>query len=146
MRAALGVPLARLFDYAVPDGVAIAVGDRVVVPFGTRQRIGVVMQTDARSELPAARLKSVLAIREDAPRLSSEWLELMRFLASYYQRPIGECVIGALPPRLRSVKPLPRKAGAALSGNPAGKTEGKLKQGKGQARKKKGHLRDLFGR
>ena len=117
MRAALGVPLARLFDYAVPDGVAIAVGDRVVVPFGTRQRIGVVMQTDARSELPAARLKSVLAIREDAPRLSSEWLELMRFLASYYQRPIGECVIGALPPRLRSVKPLPRKAGAALSGS-----------------------------
>jgi len=39
-----------------------------------------------------------------------------------------------------------REAGAALSGNPAGKTEGKLKQGKGQARKKKGHLRDLFGR
>jgi len=39
-----------------------------------------------------------------------------------------------------------REAGAALSGNPAGKSEGKLKQGKGEARKKKGHLRDLFSR
>jgi primosomal protein N' (replication factor Y) len=34
----------------------------------------------------------------------------MRFLSSYYQRPLGETIIAALPPRLRSVKPLPRKA------------------------------------
>src|SRR3989475_4921981 len=34
----------------------------------------------------------------------------MRFLSGYYQRPLGETVIRALPPRLRSVKPLPRKA------------------------------------
>src|SRR6185295_1765967 len=101
VRVALDVPLARLFDYAVPDGVNAVTGDRVVVPFGSRQRIGVVMQTDAPSELPPSRLKSLLAIRDDAPRLSSEWLELLRFLASYYQRPLGESVIGSLPPRLR---------------------------------------------
>ena len=116
VRVALDVPLARLFDYAVPDGVNAATGDRVVVPFGSRQRIGVVMQTDAPSELPPSRLKSLLAIRDDAPRLSSEWLELLRFLASYYQRPLGESVIGALPPRLRSVKPLPRKSTATPVG------------------------------
>src|SRR5688572_33183041 len=34
----------------------------------------------------------------------------MRFLAGYYQRPLGETMIAALPPRLRSTKPLPRKA------------------------------------
>src|SRR3989440_11785269 len=39
----------------------------------------------------------------------------MRFLAAYYQRPLGETVIAALPPRLRSLKPLPRKA---LNGSP----------------------------
>jgi len=33
----------------------------------------------------------------------------MRFLSAYYQRPLGETVIGALPPRMRSVKALPRK-------------------------------------
>jgi primosomal protein N' (replication factor Y) len=110
---ALSVPLARLFDYAVPKNFDVAIGDRVVVPFGSRQCIGVVMQTDTPSQLPRSKLKSLLAIRDDAPRLSSEWLELIRFLASYYQRPLGESVIGSLPPRLRSVKPLPRKAVAA---------------------------------
>jgi primosomal protein N' (replication factor Y) len=34
----------------------------------------------------------------------------MRFLSGYYQRPLGETIISSLPPRLRSVKPLPRKA------------------------------------
>jgi primosomal protein N' (replication factor Y) len=32
----------------------------------------------------------------------------MRFLSAYYQRPLGETVMGALPPRLRSLKPLPK--------------------------------------
>jgi primosomal protein N' (replication factor Y) len=107
---ALAVPVARLFDYALPEASPAQVGDRVVVPFGARQRLGVVLETDAASELPANRMKSIAAVRDDAPRLSSEWLELMRFLSSYYQRPLGETIIAALPPRLRSVRPLPRKA------------------------------------
>jgi primosomal protein N' (replication factor Y) len=37
----------------------------------------------------------------------------MRFLSSYYQRPLGETIAGALPPRLRSLKPLPKKRKAA---------------------------------
>jgi primosomal protein N' (replication factor Y) (superfamily II helicase) len=110
VRVALDVPLARLFDYAVPEGMEVMPGDRVVVPFGARQRLGVVIEIGATSELPASRLKSLVAIRDDAPRLPPEWLELMRFLAGYYQRPLGETVIASLPPRLRSVKPLPKKS------------------------------------
>jgi primosomal protein N' (replication factor Y) len=104
------VPLAKLFDYALPDALPTQVGDRVVVPFGSRQQLGIVLETDAASELPAERMKSIAAVRDDAPRLPPEWLELMRFLSSYYQRPLGETIIAALPPRLRSVRPLPRKA------------------------------------
>ncbi|HXS33893.1 MAG TPA: hypothetical protein VN758_09000 [Solirubrobacterales bacterium] len=37
-----------------------------------------------------------------------------------------------------------REAAAALKGNPEGKAKGRARQAKGQARKKKGHLRDLF--
>src|SRR5436190_573650 len=109
-RVALAVPLAKLFEYALPRDVPLQVGDRVVVPLGARQRIGVVIETQAESTLPPERMKSIAAVRDDAPRLSAEWLGLMRFLSSYYQRPLGETVISALPPRLRSVKPLPRKA------------------------------------
>ena len=109
-RVALDVPLAKLFDYASPETLSARVGDRVLVPFGARQQLGVVVETDAASKLPTGRMKSIAAVRDDAPRLAAEWLELMRFLSSYYQRPLGETIIAALPPRLRSVKPLPRKA------------------------------------
>jgi primosomal protein N' (replication factor Y) (superfamily II helicase) len=118
-RVALDVPLARLFDYAVPQTLSVQPGDRVVVPFGARQQLGVVIESDAVSTLPESRMKALAAVRDEAPRLTSEWLELMRFLSSYYHRPLGETVIASLPPRLRSVKPLPRKALAPAEGVPS---------------------------
>jgi len=110
VRVALDVPLPRLFDYALPEGTTAARGDRVTVPLGSRRQTGVVVETEIESEVALDRLKAIVEIRNDAPRLPPDWLELMRFLASYYQRPLGETVIAALPPRLRSVKPLPKKA------------------------------------
>src|SRR5688572_21440134 len=110
VRVALDVPLARLFDYAQAGGAPAQIGDRVVVPFGARQQLGVVIEAQADSDVPVSRMKAITAIRDDAPRLPKDWLELMRFLAGYYQRPLGETLISSLPPRLRSLKPLPRKA------------------------------------
>jgi primosomal protein N' (replication factor Y) len=109
LRVALDVPLPKLFDYALPDGLNVGIGDRVVVPFGTRERVGVVVERAAQSELPLERLKRVAAVRSDAPRLPADWLALVRFLAVYYQRPLGESVVACLPPRLRSLRPLPVK-------------------------------------
>src|SRR5688572_9964083 len=100
-RVALDVPLARLFDYAFPEGAQAQTGDRVVVPFGARQSLGVVVDAQATTELSPGRMKAIAAVRDDAPRLTGQWLELMRFLSSYYQRPLGETIIAALPPRLR---------------------------------------------
>jgi primosomal protein N' (replication factor Y) len=54
----------------------------------------------------------------DAPRLPADWLEQMHFLSAYYQRPLGETVIGALPPRLRSLKPLPKRREPAGQSGP----------------------------
>jgi len=110
VRVALDVPLARLFDYAQAGGAPAQIGDRVVVPFGARQQLGVVIEAQADSDVPVSRMKAITAIRDDAPRLPKDWLELMRFLSGYYQRPLGETLISSLPPRLRSLKPLPRKA------------------------------------
>src|SRR5882672_12608743 len=115
VRVALDVPLPRLFDYALPAGASVASGDRVTVPLGRRNQTGVVIEAESASELAFDRLKEIIDVRSDAPRLPAEWLELMRFLSAYYQRPLGETVIAALPPRLRSIKPLPRKA---LNGSP----------------------------
>ena len=110
VRVALDVPLPRLFDYALPEGASVSCGDRVTVALGHRRQTGVVVEADIASDVALDRLKAILDVRSDAPRLPPDWLELMRFLSSYYQRPLGETVVAALPPRLRSVKPLPRKA------------------------------------
>ncbi|MEJ2174107.1 MAG: DEAD/DEAH box helicase family protein, partial [bacterium] len=106
LRVALDVPLPTLFDYLPRPGIEAAVGDRVVVPFGTGRRIGVVVEQAADSALPPEKLKPVETVRNDAPRLDGQWLALMRFLAGYYQRPLGETVVASLPPRLRSLRPL----------------------------------------
>jgi primosomal protein N' (replication factor Y) len=119
IRVALEVPLQKLFEYALPEGIDARVGDRVAVRFGAQQKIGVVIEERAVPELAAERIKPISAVRDDAPRLPQDWIALMRFLSGYYQRPLGETVIGALPPRLRSVKPLPKKA---LPSNAAGGT------------------------
>ncbi|MGH8674504.1 MAG: primosomal protein N' [Burkholderiales bacterium] len=109
MRVALDVPLEKLFDYFSPEALAALPGDRVAVPFGTRQRVGVAVETATGSEVEEGKLKQIARVLDGAPRLPSEWLDFMRFLASYYQRPLGETAVGALPPRLRSLRPLPKK-------------------------------------
>ena len=118
LRVALDVPVATLFEYASDADRRIAPGDRVVVPFGARERVGVVLELAAASTISASRLKPVVRVLEGAPRLPQDWLAQMRFLAGYYQRPLGETVASALPPRLRSLKPLPKRraAGPAREG------------------------------
>jgi primosomal protein N' (replication factor Y) len=113
LHVALEVPVAKLFDYLCGASVPAEVGDRVVVPFGSRERVGVVVETVDGSSVASARLKEVTRVLEGAPRLPADWLEQMRFLAAYYQRPFGETVAGALPQRLRSLQALPKRKPSA---------------------------------
>jgi primosomal protein N' (replication factor Y) (superfamily II helicase) len=119
VRVALDVPLPRLFDYAAPADASVMSGDRVTVSLGRRNQTGVVIEADIASDIALERVKSIIKVRDDAPRLPAQWLKLMRFLSAYYHRPLGETVVAALPPRLRSVKPLPRKALTAVDAQSA---------------------------
>src|SRR5204863_141209 len=76
VRVALDVPLPRLFDYAPPPGASVTSGDRVTVPLGRRNQTGVVIEEGA-SALAFERLKAVIDVRSDAPRLSAQCLALM---------------------------------------------------------------------
>ena len=110
LRIALDVPVAKIFEYLIDDATPVEPGDRVAVPFGARPRVGVVVEIAGASSVAASKLKRVERVLDGAPRLPAEWLEQMRFLSSYYQRPFGETVAGSLPARLRSLKPLPKRA------------------------------------
>ena len=107
VHVALDVPLHTLFDYTVAENVAV--GQRVIVPFGKRQMVGVVMECDAATEMPAERIKPVTQVLHDSAPLSAELLGLLRFCSDYYRYPIGQVVLSALPTRLRSCKPVINK-------------------------------------
>jgi len=119
-RVALDVPLETLFDYLPPQALVVEPGDRVAVPFGTRQRVGIAVETASQTDVDESKLKEITGVLVGAPRLPHHWLDFIRFLAGYYQRPFGETAVAALPPRLRSLRPLPKKIRAAVASSPSG--------------------------
>ena len=115
-RVALDVPVPNLFDYDAQHATQEDIGARVIVPFGRnrrspdhaeRQTIGIIVGLSDESNIAPDKLKPVVRILRDMPPLSREWLALAGFCASYYQKPIGEVILSALPPRLRTNRPLP---------------------------------------
>ena len=108
LRVALDVPLPRGFDYLAPGAQESDVGRRVCVPFGRGEKIGVILEMLAASELPPEKLKPVRDILRDMPPLPPDWLALADFCSGYYQHPVGEVMALALPPALRRRNVLPR--------------------------------------
>ncbi len=104
---ALDTPLDRLFDYRwLPaDGCPVPeIGQIALVPFGRQEIAGLIVGLSHQTEVPADKIKTVLAVRHQCPALSSQWIDLCRFAADYYQRPLGEVAIPALPKNLRVPK------------------------------------------
>ena len=106
VKVAVNVPLSRIFDYRAPSGLAPVVGARVLVPFGRRSVIGVVVDTAAESDVPQAKLKPVSKVIDERPLLRADDLWLIRFTSDYYHHPVGEVVAAALPSGLRQGKPV----------------------------------------
>jgi primosomal protein N' (replication factor Y) len=120
VRIALDVPLPTLFDYSVAEGNAVAAGQRVVVPFGRRQMVGVVMERVTATDVSPERIKPVQQVLQDSAPLSAGLLDLLRFCSDYYRYPIGQTVLSALPTRLRSDKPVISKPILSYRLSPSG--------------------------
>ncbi|MDT8321414.1 MAG: primosomal protein N' [Xanthomonadales bacterium] len=103
IQVALPVPLPQLFDYLPPQGYdGIAAGARVLVPFGRRKIVGVVIGHSASSEVPAERLlRAEAALDDGEPLLDAGLVSLLEWCWHYYKHAPGEVVSGALPPALR---------------------------------------------
>ena len=108
IRVALDVPVAKLFDYRAREATAADVGRRVLVPFGRKTAVGVILELAHSTAVPIERLKGAVRILHEFPPLAAEDLQLLRFAADYYHHPLGAVVMGALPTRLRRVVGSPR--------------------------------------
>jgi primosomal protein N' (replication factor Y) len=101
VRVAIPVPLPQLFDYLAENATAADIGRCVRVPFGRGEKSGLILALPETAGIDPSRLKPVIRILRDVPRLPSDWMELVEFTARYYHAPPGEVVALALPPGLR---------------------------------------------
>jgi primosomal protein N' (replication factor Y) len=118
VRVAVPVPLADVFDYLAPAGAPLPPpGSRVRVPFGRRERVGVVVDHVQTSALAPAKLKPIREALDAHALLGEELLQSLRWAADYYHHPIGEVLSHALPALLRAGRALgePDAHGAAAA-------------------------------
>ena len=98
-------PLRRLFDYRIPDSMPeLQAGCRVIIPFGKRSLLGIVVKLVDTPSIDASRLKTIKATLDDCAIFDAESFSLIRWAARYYQYPLGSALFSALPPALRKTK------------------------------------------
>lgn len=100
-RVAVNLPPVRgTFDYHVPPHLrsAIAIGQLVTVPFGTRRVQGVVIQLPA--EPAVTETKPVESLVDPYPVLSKTQIELARWIADVYHAALIDALTLMIPPGL----------------------------------------------
>jgi primosomal protein N' (replication factor Y) len=100
-RVALDLPLTREFDYLAGDADFPDIGRRVTVSFGSKRRVGILLDLVDSSELVDSRLKPIETLHRETPALGQHCLDFLRFCARYYHHPFGQVLAQVLPPGLR---------------------------------------------
>lgn len=107
VEVAIPVPLRQLFTYLLPESLQesdINIGERVLVPFGHRKVIGIVMKTATHSSVEKHQLKSVLSRIKDKYHFEPQLLALLNLSANYYHHPVGDVCQQALPKALKNIE------------------------------------------
>lgn len=107
VQVAIPVPMRQLFTYKVPAKLATKIvqpGERVIVPFGARQVVGIVLSVDTTTEYAAEKIKAILSRVNDDFHFSPALLNFIQRCSDYYHHPIGDVFQQALPVLLRQIK------------------------------------------
>ena len=98
----LPVPLQGLFTYAVPEGMNVGMGMRVLVTFGrSKTYLGIVARVhDVKPE--GYQVKPITQVMDVEPIVTEQQLKLWQWISDYYLSPIGEVYKAALPAGLKA--------------------------------------------
>lgn len=106
LRVATYTPLPQYYDYTIPAGEECEIGSRVIVPFGKRTILGMVIDKVATSSVGLQQLKAIHEVIDDKALLSTSLLKLCQWASQYYHYPLGEILFSVLPKLLRQGKSL----------------------------------------
>ena len=102
VRVALAVPLPRFFDYLYPPNLMPIVGGRVLVPFGSQKRVGIVVDLPASSDVAKEKLKPIIDVLDAESLFNSTIWDWLAWSANYYRAALGDVLFQALPVKLRN--------------------------------------------
>ena len=102
---AVALPLFQTLTYRLPASLqdTARVGCLVQVPVGRRQVAGYLL--GLAQEVPKATIREVLAVLDPLPRFGPELVPLWRWMADYYQYPLGEALSHLIPGGSRPTGP-----------------------------------------
>ncbi|NOY76112.1 MAG: primosomal protein N', partial [Kiritimatiellaeota bacterium] len=117
----VNLSLDKRFDYLIPSALArdIRPGAQVRVPFGHSERTGYVLSVGDYSNYARNELKSILGLRNNAPKVNESLLKLADWMASYYCCSKEQAVRTLLPGAVRSGKQKKKKVASFYLGKEA---------------------------
>jgi len=104
VQVAVPTPLRRKFDYLLSDEInpqQVLPGMRVLVPFGRRTQIAVVLGQSEKTDIDVKKLRAISRVLDKKPILPEAIIKLLNWVAAYYHHPIGEVYQSALPVHYR---------------------------------------------
>ena len=101
VKVALNLPIAELFDYLIPEELSVEnlLGARVIVPFGRRNIIGLIVEVIAHSKIKM--VKPILKIIDPLSLLNYKALQLAKRISQYYSSSQGQAIFTMLPLGIR---------------------------------------------
>ena len=98
----LPVPLYATFTYAIPEGMHVVEGVRVLVPFGRGKKyVGLVDRVHDQQPQGYA-VKPIDSVMDEAPIVTGSQLAQWHWISDYYLSPIGDVYKAALPGGLKA--------------------------------------------
>ncbi|MHB8907450.1 MAG: replication restart helicase PriA [Syntrophales bacterium] len=98
VRVAIPIPSAKTFTYAVPAKLApaVAVGKRVLVPFGKRRLTGFIIEAMPEASCDQT-IKEILDLPDPEPLFGHDDLAFYDWISRYYLHPLGKVLSELLP-------------------------------------------------
>lgn len=107
LKVAVPGPFRKLFDYLPVRDTNIPLpksGTRTLIPFGTRNIVGIVIEVSSSTDSSPYKLKHAREYLDKEPVFDADMLRWLKKIAHYYHHPLGDTLLTALPVLLRKGK------------------------------------------
>ena len=96
--------LDKVFEYRVPDEMSVQVGERVMVPFGSRNLQGFIVDLSEKCEYDESKVKEISSKIEDFAVIKKEMLSLMVYMSEKLHLKLASILRLFLPSEMRTDK------------------------------------------